>query len=201
MDRRRAMLDSGCSRTFLGANHFQSWLRAFELCSQGRLEAIFFTAPKIRFLGVGGGTRVQHGLCLFVQLGERLCTLEVLVVEGDALFLLSNKVLTTMRALVDHDNDVLQLPYFDEVLPLKRGSSDHHLLNLFQLIGENLDGTKNAFFVYHARDYEAQYTTSGTPTTEILMTAQPAMPTSERNAHESVIDIIEHIAQYHFRVS
>ena len=123
-----AILDTGCTSTLVGSENEQLWQVELEKRTGGSLQPEQGESD-VRFEGINGETRALHRVKYPVRIGSRDGFLQASVIPGKAPFLLSIQALRAMKARLDCEHDVLEIPGIGKI-PLEVNSVGHYLLPL-----------------------------------------------------------------------
>ena len=123
-----AILDTGCTSTLVGADNERLWRLELEKRSQGELKPER-SESDVKFEGINGETRASYKVKYPVRIGSKSGYVEASVIPGKAPFLLSIQALRAMKAKLDCEHDVLEIPGIGKVR-LEVNSVGHYLLPL-----------------------------------------------------------------------
>ncbi|CAE7766960.1 GIP [Symbiodinium sp. CCMP2592] len=131
-DRRRsghAIVDTGCTSTLVGSESEKRWNEELQKQSGGSLKAERGPSD-VKFEGINGEARATYQVKYPVRIGGRDGFVQASVIPGKAPFLLSIQALRQMRAKLDCEADLLEIPGIGRI-KLSVNSVGHYLLPLF----------------------------------------------------------------------
>ena len=123
-----AILDTGCTSTLVGDENERLWSAELERETGGALKPEQGDSD-VKFEGINGETRASYRVKYPVRIGPRDGFIQTAVIPGKAPFLLSIQALRAMRAKLDCEHDVLEVPGIGKV-PLETNAVGHYLLPL-----------------------------------------------------------------------
>ena len=123
-----AILDTGCTSTLVGDENERLWSAELERKTGGALKPEQGDSD-VKFEGINGETRASYRVKYPVRIGPRDGFIQAAVIPGKAPFLLSIQALRAMRAKLDCEHDVLEVPGIGKV-PLETNAVGHYLLPL-----------------------------------------------------------------------
>ena len=124
-----AVVDTGCTSTLVGSESERRWNEELQRQTGGSLQAERGPSD-VKFEGINGEAKATHQVKYPVRLGGRDGFIKASVIPGRAPFLLSIQALRQMRAKLDCEKDVLEVPGIGSI-QLSVNSVGHYLLPLF----------------------------------------------------------------------
>ena len=125
-----AILDTGCTSTLVGSDNERRWNEELRGVSGGSLVPECGHS-ETRFEGINGESKASYTVKYPVRVGSQDGYVQASVIPGKAPFLLSTQALRQMKAKLDCERDVLEVPGIGAV-KLTTNQVGHYLLPLFQ---------------------------------------------------------------------
>ena len=125
-----AILDTGCTSTLVGSENEKRWNEELQRVSGGSLQPERGHS-ETRFEGINGESKSSYTVKYPVRIGSQDGYVQASVIPGRAPFLLSIQALRQMKAKLDCERDILEIPGIGEV-KLTTNHVGHYLLPLFQ---------------------------------------------------------------------
>ena len=125
-----AILDTGCTSTLVGSENEERWSSELKRRTGGALKPEQGDSD-VRFEGINGETKAAYRVKYPVRIGSRDGFVHASVIPGKAPFLLSIQALRAMKAKLDCEHDVLEIPGVGKV-QLETNTVGHYLLPLFE---------------------------------------------------------------------
>ena len=124
-----AIVDTGCTSTLVGSESERRWNEELQRQSGGSLKAERGPSD-VKFEGINGEARATYQVKYPVRIGGRDGFINAAVIPGKAPFLLSIQALRQMRAKLDCEKDVLDIPGIG-CIKLAVNAVGHYLLPMF----------------------------------------------------------------------